>query len=229
MSATLRVAADATYRIALADRDGLSSEGDTEYFIRVLDDRPPEVHVTRPASDRAVTRLEEVDIEAQADDDHGVERLELVYAVRGGAEQAVVLDIPAHATSVTARHTLFLEDLDIQPGDFVSYYVRAWDRTGGSRPREARSDIFFLDVKPYEQEFALAQSQSMSGSGYSGALDELVNRQRQVVVATWKLNRRARERERRAVRQRHPIRRVHRIRPDVARSSRRPARSASRR
>ena len=31
----------------------------------------------------------------------------------------------------------------------------------------------------------------MSGSGYSGALDELVNRQRQVVVATWKLNRRA--------------------------------------
>ena len=62
---------------------------------------------------------------------------------------------------------------------------------GQAHAREARSDIFFLDVKPYEQEFALAQSQSMSGSGYSGALDELVNRQRQVVVATWKLNRRA--------------------------------------
>jgi hypothetical protein len=191
MSGTLRVAADASYRITLADRDGLSSEGATEYFIRVLDDRLPEVHVTRPASDRAVTRLEEVDIEAAADDDHGVERFELVYAVRGGAERAIALDVPPHATSVTARRTLFLEDLDIQPGDFISYYVRAWDRTGGTRPREARSDIFFLDVKPYEQEFALAQSQSMSGSGYSGALDELVNRQRQVVVATWKLNRRA--------------------------------------
>jgi hypothetical protein len=191
MSAALKVEKDTAYRITLADRDGLSSDGDTEYFIRVLDDRPPEVHVTKPAGDRAVTRLEEVDIEAQADDDHGVERLELVYGVRGGDEHTVALDIPPHGTSVTARHTLFLEDLDIQPGDFVSYYVRAWDRTAGTRPREARSDIFFLDVKPYEQEFSLAQSQSMSGSGYGGELDELVNRQRQVVVATWKLNRRA--------------------------------------
>ena len=191
MSATVSVASDSTYRVVLADRDGLSSEGDTDYFIRVLEDRPPEVHVTKPATDRGVTRLEEVDIEARAEDDHGVERLELVYAVRGRGEQTVALRVPDHATSVTARHTLFLEDLDIQPGDFVSYYVRAWDRTGGTRPREARSDIFFLDVKPYEQEFALAQSQSMSGSGYSGALDELVNKQRQVVVATWKLNRRA--------------------------------------
>ena len=129
MSATLTVVADTSYRVALAGRDGLTSEGDTEYFIRVLEDRPPEVHVTRPASDRGVTRLEEVDIEAQADDDHGVERLELVYAVRGGAEQAVALEIPSHATSVTAHHTLFLEDLDVRPGDFVSYYVRVWDRT----------------------------------------------------------------------------------------------------
>ena len=62
-------------------------------IIRVVEDRPPEVHVTKPAGDRAVTRLEEVDIEAQADDDRGVERLELVFAVRGGAEQAVALKV----------------------------------------------------------------------------------------------------------------------------------------
>src|SRR5205814_10424952 len=36
-----------------------------------------------------------------------------------------------------------------------------------------------------------AASQTMAGSGYGGALDELVERQRQVVVATWKLNRRS--------------------------------------
>jgi hypothetical protein len=191
MSATLKVLEDATYRILLADAEGFSSEGDTEYFIRTVDDRPPEVHVTRPGGDRGVTRLEEVDIEVEADDDHGVDRLELVYAVRGGVEQTVKLRVPEHATSVAVEHTLFLEDLDIAPGDFVSYYARAWDRTGGTKPRTVQSDIFFLDVKPYEQEFALAQSQSMSGSGYAGALDGLVDRQRQVVVATWKLNRRA--------------------------------------
>ena len=98
--------------------------------------------------------------------------------------------MPRRGTSVTGRHTLYLEDLDVRPGDFVSYYVRARDLTRGTRPNEARSDIFFLEVKPFEQEFALAQSQSMAGGGYNGSIDDLVNAQKQVVVATWKLDRR---------------------------------------
>ena len=115
-----------------------------------------------------MTRLEEVDIEAQANDDYGVERVELVYAVRGQAEKIVPLAVPARrSTSVTVRHTLYLEDLDVRPGDFVSYYVRARDISRGPRSNEGRSDIFFLEVRPFEQEFSLAQSQSMAGSGYT--------------------------------------------------------------
>jgi len=189
LTADVKVVADNSYRVALADADGLSGDGDTEYFIRILEDRPPEVHVIKPAADRQVTPLEEVEIEAQADDDYGIDRMELVYAVRGGEEHVVRLDVP-RATSVTGRHTLYLEDVKVQPGDFISYYVRARDVTRGSHTNEARSDIFFLEVKPFEQEFALAQSQSMAGSGYNGSIDDLVNAQKQVVVATWKLDRR---------------------------------------
>ena len=86
---------------------------------------------------------------------------------------------------------LFLEDLDVQPGDFVSYYAPAPDLDSARHPvNEARSDIFFLEVKPYQQEFALAQSQGgMPGAGRTW-LDELVTAQKEVVVATWKLDRR---------------------------------------
>jgi hypothetical protein len=192
MSASLRVTADDSYRLVLADRDGIGSSGDTEYFIRMLEDRAPDVRVTKPATDRSVTRLEEVDIEAQAEDDYGVDRLDLVYTVKGGAEKVVPLDIPRASTNVTGHHTLFLEDLDVQPGDFVSYYVRARDLTRGTRPNEARSDIFFLEVKPYEQEFALAQSQGNMPGGNQSGIDDLVAAQKEVVVATWKLDRRAR-------------------------------------
>src|SRR5204863_2438622 len=137
------------------------------------------------------TRLEEVDVEAQAEDDYGIDRLELVYGVRGGSEKVVPLPIPGHSTTVSGRHTLYLEDLDVQPGDFVSYYVRARDLTRGTRPNEARSDIFFLEVKPYEQEFALAQSQgNMPGGGSQSGIDDLVVAQKEIVVATWKLDRR---------------------------------------
>ncbi len=86
---------------------------------------------------------------------------------------------------------MYLEDLNVQPGDFISYYVRARDITRGTRPNEARSDIFFLEVKPYEQEFAMAQSQGAMPGGGRGSIDDLVAAQKEVVVATWKLDRRA--------------------------------------
>jgi hypothetical protein len=192
LQASLRIEKDDSYRVRVADREGMSSPGETEYFIRMLDDRPPEVRVLKPARDRSVTRLEEVDIAAEAQDDFGIEQLDLVYSVRGGTEKVVPLDIPRRSTAVTGAHTLYLEDLAVQPGDFVSYYVRARDLPRGRRSSEARSDIFFLEVKPFEQEFTLAQSQAGGGAGSgSPQLDDLVNAQKEVIVATWKLDRRA--------------------------------------
>jgi len=185
-TATIRVSRDGTYRVALRDADGLTNDGGSEYFIRAVADRPPDVHIVKPATDRQVTALEEVDVEAQADDDYGLARVELVYAVRGAAEKVVPLAIPAQATTATVRHTIYLEDLHVRPGDFVSYYVRARDRS-----QEGRSDIFFLEVRPFEQEFALAESQTMAGSGYNGSIDDLVVAQKQIVVSTWKIDARA--------------------------------------
>src|SRR5207245_89781 len=121
------------------------------------------------------------------EDGYGIDRLDLVYSVRGTAEKSVPLTIARGSQTATGRHTLFLEDLNVQPGDFISYYVRARDLTRGTRPNEARSDIFFLEVKPYEQEFTLAQSAGgLPGGGQSG-IDDLVNAQKQIVVSTWKL------------------------------------------
>ena len=194
MTASLQIAENGSYRVALADADGMKSDGDTEYFIRILDDRPPEVHVVRPASDRRVTRLEEVEIAAEAQDDFGVTALDLVYAVRGGVETVVPLGIPPRSTSVSGRHVVYLEDIDVAPGDFISYYVRARDLPRGKRASESRSDIFFLEVKPFEEEFSLAETQAAQGGGSGNPqLDDLVAAQKAIVVATWKLDRRSRD------------------------------------
>ncbi len=186
----LRVTRDDSYRVALAGPDGLSSDGDAEYFIRALEDRPPDVRITEPAGDRNVTSLEEVDVTARADDDYGVARMELVYAVGGGAEHVLPMTIPAGRTSATGSQTIYLEDLDVKTGDLVSYYVRARDVARGKRATDARSDIYFLQVRPFEQNFSLAQSQAAS-SGAGDAIGDLVNAQKDVVSATWKLDRRA--------------------------------------
>ena len=87
----LTIEDDGSYRIALTDTDGLESPGDTEYFIRTMDDRPPDVRILRPASDKHVTPLEEVAIEARADDDYGIASFDLVFQTAKGAERVVPL------------------------------------------------------------------------------------------------------------------------------------------
>lgn len=188
---TFTVARDGAYRIALTDTDAVDNGDETEYFVRVMDDRPPDVRIIRPAGDRGATRLEEVTLEARAEDDYGVRALELVYAVRGGTEKVVPLGGDGSSTSVSGRHTIYLEDLDVEPGDFVSYYARARDIGRGKRSTEARSDIFFLEIKPTAQEFTAAQSSAMGGGGGGGEMDDLVAAQKDIVAATWKLERRS--------------------------------------
>ena len=194
LDGALTIEDDGSYRVALADQDGLENTGDTEYFIRTLDDRPPDVRILRPASDKQVTPLEEVEIEARADDDYGIASFDLVFQAANGKERVVPLRGAAGGLTAAGLHTLFMEDLGVQPGDFVTYYARARDVNRGRRSAEARSDIFFLEVKPFEEEFVAAQSQAMGqGAGMQGSgLEGLAEAQKEIIVATWKLDSRAR-------------------------------------
>ncbi len=194
LDSELTIEEDGSYRVALRDQDGLESSGDTEYFIRTLDDRPPDVRILRPASDKQVTALEEVVIEARADDDFGIASFDLVFQTPAGKERVVPLRGAKGGLTASGLHTLFMENLGVQPGDFVTYFARARDVNRGRRSTEARSDIFFLEVKPFEEEFVAAQSQSMGqgSGGQSGGLQGLAEAQKQIIVATWKLDARAR-------------------------------------
>ena len=190
LETAITIAQDGSYRIALADAEGLRNPGETEYFVRTLADRPPEVRINKPTGDLEVTPLQEVTIEAHANDDYGIAQLDLVYAVRGGREHTVTLSKGPSGLTATGSHVLYLEDLAVQPGDFVTYFARARDVGRGRKSLDVRSDIFFLEVKPYDEEFVAAQSQGGS-SGNERSLEELAQAQKDVIVATWKLDRRA--------------------------------------
>ena len=47
----------------------------------------------------------------------------------------------------------------------ITYYARARDVARGKQSSETRSDMFFLEVKPFNEEFVAAQSQAMGGGG----------------------------------------------------------------
>ena len=80
----------------------------------------------------------------------------------------------------------------MKPGDFVTYYARARDVGRGRRSTESRSDIFFLEVKPYEEEFVAAESKAGGMAGQQTGLEDLIAQQKDIMAATWKLDARAR-------------------------------------
>lgn len=191
LEADLVLSADDSYRVQLTDGDGLQSSNDSEYFIRVMDDRPPDVRILRPAADQHITPLEEVSIEARADDDYGIARFELVYSAAGGPERTV----PFTRTSGTdvariGSHMLAAEALGVQPGDVIAYYARARDVSRGKRSTETKSDIFFLEVKPFNEEFVAAQSQAQGGAA-GAQVEALIAAQKEIINATWNLERRS--------------------------------------
>ena len=186
LSASFEVTRDDVYRVALRDADGLANRGAAEYVIRALADAAPLVEVRRPGGDREITPLEEVVIEALAEDDYALARFDLVYAVAGEAERIVDLLGAEPVARGSGAHTLYAEDLGVSPGDVVSYYLRAGD-ANPARVGDTRSDIYFLEVRPFEREFEDAPSQS-SLSMDAGTIGQLAAVQKEIIAATWRLD-----------------------------------------
>jgi hypothetical protein len=192
VEADIVLARDDSYRVRLSDADGLRSSGDTEYFIRLMDDRPPDVRILRPSADQQVTPLEEMVIEARADDDHGIAAFDLVYAISGGAERVVPFDrVAGTGVQKTGTRLLPAEDLGVEPGDVITYYARARDIGRGKRSTLATSDIFFLEVKPFNEEFVAAQSQASAAGAAEAQIESLIQSQKEIIASTWNVERRS--------------------------------------
>ncbi len=183
LSGSITVHRPGSYRILLDSDRGHRVQASSNYLIDPFTDQPPVLTLTKPGRDIQVTSLEEVTTEMRAQDDYGVRRLELIYSVNGSEKTSDTLygGRPGRRQFV-GSHTLFLEEFDLEPGDLVSYYARALDGTG----QETISDIYFLEIRPFDRNFRQADQGGQPGQpGMSGA--ELSTQQRMIVAATFKL------------------------------------------
>ncbi len=180
------VSADTSYYIELVSVDGEDYRGSNEYDISVLEDQPPTISFERPGRDRKATNLEEVFTEAHAEDDYGVTSMELHFSVNGGEEKRINLQELSResARKLTGAHTFFLEDFGLKPGDFISYYAKARDVS-----HETTSDIYFIEIKPFEMHYRQSQQQGGQSGDQGGDQDQnaLSRRQKDLIAATHRL------------------------------------------
>ena len=187
LQGTITVSRSGFYKVELADAAGRHVPASLDYAIDMLEDGAPSVSITKPGRDHKVSSLEEVFIEARAEDDFGVQRLELVYSVNGGEPKTVSLHRGGRLKDVSAGHTLYLEEMTLEPGDVISYFARASDadRAGA---KSASTDIYFLEIRPFNREYRQAEQAGGAGSSRGDASPgALSQRQREIVAATFKV------------------------------------------
>jgi hypothetical protein len=176
------------YRIELEGPHGEHVTASPQYTIDVTLDRAPTVSFIKPGRDTVATTVEELYVEAKASDDFGIRELDLIYTVNGGREKTVRLFGGGKPLEeVSAGHTIYLEELGLQPGDSVSYYARATDTDAVEGGKTASSDIYFVQIRPFRKDFKPAQSQAQAGGGGGGGNDvgQLSQQQKEIVAATF--------------------------------------------
>jgi len=202
-TATLEVSDEGEYYVSTLFNGDPVRLSDT-YFIDVVPDNRPAVTIVKPGRDWRASNIEEVSLQIQASDDFGLDRLELHYAVNGGEWQITELEV--EGDYALNEEILYLEDLAqldqamvlellnpegaeaidkrLVPGDLISYFAEAYDRDSSMR-----TDLYFVEVQPFDRSFSQSSQGGGGGGGGGGAGEqsEISQRQKEILVATWNL------------------------------------------
>ena len=190
LSKTIDIDENGKYNVTLLCIDGFNNEIPIEYTIKAMPDKVPEVVIKEPGRDVKATKLEEVKIVAEVTDDYGISNFSLKYRIGPGelkeipfeiATDPVVDNVSKHLQSGT--HTFYLEEYDVEPGEIISYYAHAIDNNTLTGPGEASSEIYFIEIKPFNQR--LAEGEPMEGNMPNPFLG-LIATQKQIIRETWK-------------------------------------------
>ncbi len=202
--AEIEVVEDSLYHVA-SMYQGERVRLTDDFFITAVPDEKPKVKILEPGRDWRASSIEEVGVSIEVTDDFGLRDVELRYAVNGTEQGAVDLAARRGGKQVSATHMFYLEELGgagisnlpspgggqlpppapesgLIPGDLISYYVVAEDAK-----RETRSDMYFINVQPYERRYSQSQQAGGMQGGQGQRQDEISRRQKEIILATWNL------------------------------------------
>jgi hypothetical protein len=195
------------FKMQLVDSEGRGNRLPAEILVKVTPNRPPTIKFEHPARDVDVSPLEELQLKATVSDDFGIVQCGFTYSLGGGEPRDVTLpngaDLKpqAAATQQSVDYLLEFESLKAEPDQLVSYFIWAEDIGPDGNPRRSSSDMYFAEVRPFEEIFRQGeqptqneqqqqQQQQQQVAGTSQEAGELAELQKQIISATWKLIRR---------------------------------------
>lgn len=189
------------YRLILVDADGRTNKEPPRIVLNVTPNRQPDVKITLPARDVRVSPIEELQTKASLWDDYGLRAYGVSYTLPGQPPQELTI---GESTAANERreidHLIPFEDLEAKPDQLLAYYFWAEDVGPDGKPRRALGDMYFAEVRHFEEIFRQGeqppsgqsqeqQQQQESGQNAQQA-EQLAELQKQIINATWTVIRR---------------------------------------
>lgn len=189
LEGTLLLEKSGKYRLHLVDE---KERGNVKPPWVVLTAQPnalAKIEVVFPKRDLQVSALQELPVEARVWDDVSVKRSGAVVTLAGTTREVVFdHEVTGPNQKQLVKEMLNLEGEGVLPRQLVSYHFWAEDAGPKGEVRRAMSDMFFAQVRHFEDIFreteAPPSEPGMPGEKKAGKLVEL---QKQVVNANWRV------------------------------------------
>ena len=187
------------YRLRMTDAQGRTEKTAEEFIVKVIPNREPELKLTS-ASDQRVSAIQEMMVAAKVQDDFGIHRAGINVSVGESEPQDIVLTSPSELANkkTDLQHLIDLESLSAKADQLVTYHFWTEDLDRNGQPRRIESDLFFAEVRPFEELFREGdssatqqrqqqQQQQQQGSQGEQQAEELAELQKKIISATWNL------------------------------------------
>ena len=197
-TAVIELKKTTAWRLKLEDADGRGNRTPPKLMAKVLPNQPPELKLEL-ARDASVSPLEEFLVKATVSDDYGLRRFGLTYTLAAASPTEIILgETTNRREKRPADHLLDFESMAAEPDQLLSYYFWAEDQDASGRPRRTLSDMYFAEVRHFEEIFRQGQQppagqqqgQQPQQSQNARDAEQLAELQKQIINATWKLIRR---------------------------------------
>jgi hypothetical protein len=189
------------WKLRLVDTDGRKNKYEPELSINVKENRLAQLKPVFPGRDVDVSALQELRVAAKVSDDFGVRKAGLSYSIAGQEPRDIQLAdaVPANEPRELVN-VISMEQLGAQPDQLLSYYFWADDFAPDGTIRRTMGDMYFAEVRPFEEVYRQGQQPSESeqqqqeqqqqAQQNGQQAEQLADLQKQIIAATWKVMRR---------------------------------------